>query len=74
MSVIGISAIGISAMGGGMSYGLPYQPPAASTRSTTQLASGTTITTIRGAGGAVLAVTTASTGAQPDISTFYVTA
>jgi hypothetical protein len=78
-----MSVISTSAMGG-TNFSLPYAPPATSTASTTQLASGATVTTVRGSGGAVLSVTTASAGlqnivsptggAQPDTSTVYVTA
>jgi len=83
-----MSVISTSAMGG-TSFSLPYAPPATSTASATQLASGATVTTVRGSGGAVLSVTTASAGsqniaaqniiaqtngAQPDTSTVYVTA
>ena len=81
-----MSVISISALGGGLNFASsPYSPPATSTRSTTQLATGATVTTIRGSTGDVLAVTTAVigaqniapssySGAQPDTSTFYVTA
>jgi hypothetical protein len=81
-----MSVISISALGGGLNFaGSPYTPPAASTRSSTQLASGATVTTTRDSHGDVLAVTTAVltaqyaagsqyAGAQPDTSTFYVTA
>ncbi len=81
-----MSVISVSALSGGLNFASsPYQPPATSTRSTTQLATGATVTTIRGSTGDVLAVTTAVlaaqnaaasqyAGAQPDTSTFYVTA
>jgi len=81
-----MSVISISALGGGLNYASsPYAPPATSTRSTTQLATGATVTTIRGATGDVLAVTTAvlaaqniapsaNAAAQTDTSTFYITA
>ena len=86
-----MSITSISAVGGGLNFAnSPYSPPPTSTRSTTQLASGATITTIRGSTGDVLAVTTAviaaqnaasiqsvgaqSLGAQDQTSTFYVTA
>ncbi len=83
-----MSVISTSAMSG-TNFSLPYAPPATSTASTTQLASGATVTTVRGSGGAVLSVTTASAGPQniaaqniaaltrgvsPDTSTVYVTA
>jgi hypothetical protein len=77
-----MSIISISAVGGGLNFAnSPYSPPATSTRSTTQLASGAAITTVRGATGDVVAVTTEalaapvpSLGSQLDRSTFYVTA
>ena len=81
-----MSVISISAFSGGLTVASsPYTPPATSTRSTTQLASGATVTTVRGTTGDVLAVTTAVIAAQntavtsnaapqPDTSTFYVTA
>ncbi len=81
-----MSVISISALSGGINFGTsPYAPPATSTSSTTQLATGATVTTVRGSTGDVLAVTTAviaaqyaagtsNVAAQPDTSTFYVTA
>jgi hypothetical protein len=81
-----MSITSVSALGGGYSYATsPYTPPPTSTRSITQLASGATITTVRGSTGDVLAVTTAvvaaqnaaatpNPGAQDQSSTFYVTA
>ena len=77
-----MSVISISAVGGGLNFASsPYSPPATSTRSTTQLANGAAITTVRGSTGDVVAVTTEalsaavpSVGAQLDSSTFYVTA
>jgi hypothetical protein len=60
-----MSITSISAIGGGYNYATsPYTPPPTSTSSITQLASGATITTIRGSTGDVLAVTTAITSAQ----------
>jgi hypothetical protein len=76
----------ISAIGGGYNYATaPYTPPPASTRTVTQLATGATVTTIRGTTGDVLAVSTAVAAAQSpsaaygqsaqnETSTFYVTA
>lgn len=81
-----MSVISISALSGGLNFASsPYTPPVTSTRSTTQLATGATVTTTRGSTGDVLAVTTAViaaqntaptsyAGVQPDTSTFYVTA
>jgi hypothetical protein len=72
-----MSVISVTALSGGLNFAsTPYTPPAMSTRSTTELATGATVTTIRGATGDVLSVTTAApgAGAQPDTSTFYVTA
>ncbi len=81
-----MSAISISAPGGGLNFAnSPYSPPATSTRSTVQLATGATVTTIRGSTGDVLAVATAGlaaqnaasgqyAGAQPATSTLYIIA
>lgn len=84
-----MSITSISAVGGYNFATSPYTPPPTSTLSTTQLASGATITTVRGSTGDVLAVTTAiaaaqnpsasyspaaQIAAQSDTSTFYVTA
>lgn len=75
----------VSALSGGYNFAaLPYMPPATSTRSTTQLASGATVTTIRGSTGDIVAVSTAVTASaspatqnrlgETGNSTFYVTA
>jgi hypothetical protein len=75
-----MSISSISALSGGFNFSAsPYTPPPTSTRSTTQLATGATVTTIRGSTGDVVAVTTAvaaaqNLGAQDQTSTFYVTA
>jgi hypothetical protein len=86
-----MSITSIAALGGGYNFGTsPYTPPPTSTRSITQLANGSTITTTRGTTGDVLAVTTAvvaaqnlavaqslaaqGAGSQDQTSTFYVTA
>ncbi len=70
----------ISAIGGGVNFASsPYAAPARNTHSTVQLGSGTTITTVRGSTGDVVAVTTsvvpATPGAtQPNSSTLAITA
>lgn len=85
-----MSISSISAVGGGYNYATsPYAPPPASTLSVTRLASGATVTTVRGSTGDVLAVTTAVAAgqgpgaannpaaqivAQTEASSFYVTA
>ncbi|WP_297489907.1 hypothetical protein [Acidocella sp.] len=59
-----MSITSIAALGGAYSFSTsPYTPPPSSTRSITQLANGSTVTTVRGATGDVVAVSTAMAAA-----------